>query len=123
VRVSHAGTVARLMAVRLARDFTEKTKLIRFNYHFHGWHDHMTAGHNSHFDGTPTTGVLDAVAGNVLLCDQTDEAALARLFEQHDDIAAAIIEPTGANGGKLPIDPEFLHALRRLTADPGILLI
>ncbi len=67
--------------------------------------------------------MLDAVAGNVLLCDQNDEAALARLLEQHDDIAAAIIEPTGANGGKLPIDPDFLHALRRLTAEHGVLLI
>src|SRR6266699_1291843 len=83
----------------------------------------MTTGHNSHVDGTPTTGVLDAVAGNVLLCEQNDEAALARLLEQHDDIAAAIIEPTGANGGKLPIDPDFLQALRRLTAEHGRLLI
>src|SRR4029077_8417897 len=87
------------------------------------WHDHMTTGHSNHFDGTATTGVLDAVAGNVLLCDQNAEAALPRLLEQHDDIAAAIIEPTGANGGKLPIDPDFLQALRRLTAEHGVLLI
>ncbi len=108
VRFTSSGTEATLMAVRLARAFTEKPKLIRFNYHFHGWHDHMTSGHSSHFDGTPTT---------------NDEAALARLMEQHDDIAAAIIEPTGANGGKLPIDPDFLQALRRLTAEHGVLLI
>jgi glutamate-1-semialdehyde 2,1-aminomutase len=124
VRFTSSGTEATLMAVRLARAFTGKPKLIRFNYHFHGWHDHMTSGHANHFDGTPTTGVLDAVAGNVLLSDQNDEAALARLLEQHEgEIAAAIIEPTGANGGKLPIDPEFLHALRRLTAEHGVLLI
>ena len=123
VRFTSSGTEATLMAVRLARAFTGKPKLIRFNHHFHGWHDHMTSGHASHFDGTATTGVLDAVAGNVLLCDQNDAGALARLLEQHDDIAAAIIEPTGANGGKLPIDPEFLHALRRLTAEHGVLLI
>src|SRR5258707_8511978 len=124
VRFTSSGTEATLMAVRLARAFTEKPKLIRFNYHFHGWHDHMTSGHSNHFDGTPTTGVLDAVAGNVLLCDQNDEAALARLLEQHEgEVAAAIIEPTGANGGKLPIDPGFLQALRRLTAEHGVLLI
>jgi glutamate-1-semialdehyde 2,1-aminomutase len=124
VRFTSSGTEATLMAVRLARAFTGRPKLIRFNYHFHGWHDHMTSGHTNHFDGTPTTGVLDAVAGNVLLCDQNDEAALARLLERHEgEIAAAIIEPTGANGGKLPIDPDFLHALRRLTAEHGVLLI
>ncbi|MBV9827871.1 MAG: aspartate aminotransferase family protein [Alphaproteobacteria bacterium] len=124
VRFTSSGTEATLMAVRLARAFTGRPKLIRFNHHFHGWHDHMTSGHTNHFDGTPTTGVLDAVAGNVLLCDQNDEAGLARLLEQHDgEIAAAIIEPTGANGGKLPTDPKFLHALRRLTAEHGVLLI
>lgn len=123
VRFTSSGTEATLMAVRLARAFTGKPKIIRFNHHFHGWHDHMTSGHASHFDGTPTTGVLDAVAGNVLLCDQNDEAGLARLLERHRDIAAAIIEPTGANGGRLPIDPAFLHALRRLTAEHGVLLI
>ncbi len=123
VRFTSSGTEATLMAVRLARAFTGKPKIVRFNHHFHGWHDHMTSGHASHFDGTPTTGVLDAVAGNVLLCDQNDEAGLARLLDRHRDIAAAIIEPTGANGGRLPIDPAFLHALRRLTAEHGVLLI
>ena len=124
VRFTSSGTEATLMAVRLARAFSGKPKIIRFNYHFHGWHDHMTTGHANHFDGTPTTGVLDAVAGNVLLAEQNDEAGLARLLEQHPgEIAAAIIEPTGANGGRLPIDPEFLHALRRLTAEHGVLLI
>jgi len=124
VRFTSSGTEATLMAVRLARAFTGKPKLIRFNYHFHGWHDHMTSGHSNHFDGTATTGVLDAVAGNVLLCDQNDEATLGQLLEQHKgEVAAAIIEPTGANGGKLPIDPNFLHALRRLTAEHGMLLI
>ncbi|MGD9617712.1 MAG: aspartate aminotransferase family protein [Alphaproteobacteria bacterium] len=124
VRFTSSGTEATLMAVRLARAFTGRPKLIRFNYHFHGWHDHMTSGHTNHFDGTPTTGVLDAVAGNVLLCNQNDETALAELLDKHaGEIAAAIIEPTGANGGKLPIDPDFLRALRRLTAEHGVLLI
>src|SRR5207237_5278734 len=56
--------------------------------------------------------------------DQNDEAGLAKLLEQHKgEVAAAIIEPTGANGGKLPIDPNFLQALRRLTAEHGVVLI
>ena len=111
------------MAVRLARAFTGKSKLIRFKHHFHGWHDHMTSGYANHFDGSATTGVLPGVAGNVLLAEQNDAEGLARLLEQHDDIAAAIIEPTGAHGARLPIDPEFLHALRELTRQHGVLLI
>ncbi len=123
VRFTSSGTEATLMAVRLARAFSGKSKIIRFKHHFHGWHDHMTSGFANHFDGSPTTGVLPGVAGNVLLAEQNDADGLARLLEQHDDIAAAILEPTGAHGARLPIDPQFLHALRDLTREHGVLLI
>ena len=123
VRFTSSGTEATLMALRLARAFTGKSKIIRFKHHFHGWHDHMTSGFASHFDGSPTTGVLPGVAGNVVLADQNDAEGLARILDQHDDIAAAIIEPTGAHGARLPIDPHFLTALRELTRQHGALLI
>ena len=123
VRFTSSGTEATLMAVRLARAFSGKSKIIRFKHHFHGWHDHMTSGFANHFDGSPTTGVLPGVAGNVLLAEQNDAEGLARLLEQHGDIAAAILEPTGAHGARLPIDPQFLHALRELTRQHGVLLI
>jgi glutamate-1-semialdehyde 2,1-aminomutase len=123
VRFTSSGTEATLMALRLARAFSGKQKIIRFKHHFHGWHDHMTSGYASHFDGTPTTGVLPGVAGNVLLAEQNDVEGLERLLEAHDDIAAAILEPTGAHGARLPIDPPFLSALRELTRRHGVLLI
>ena len=123
VRFTSSGTEATLMAVRLARAFTGKPKIIRFKHHFHGWHDHMTSGFANHFDGSPTTGVLPGVAGNVLLAEQNDADGLARLLEQHEDIAAAILEPTGAHGARLPIDPQFLRTLRELTRQHGVLLI
>jgi glutamate-1-semialdehyde 2,1-aminomutase len=123
VRFTSSGTEATLMALRLARAFSGKSKIIRFKHHFHGWHDHMTSGYASHFDGTPTTGVLPGVAGNVLLAEQNDVEGLARLLDQHDDIAAAILEPTGAHGARLPIEPQFLTALRDLTRQHGVLLI
>lgn len=123
VRFTSSGTEATLMALRLARAFTGKSKIIRFKHHFHGWHDHMTTGYASHFDGTPTTGVLPGIAGNVLLAEQNDAEGLARLIEGQRDIAAAILEPTGAHGARLPIDPAFLARLRELTREAGILLI
>jgi glutamate-1-semialdehyde 2,1-aminomutase len=83
----------------------------------------MTSGFASHFDGTATTGVLPGVAGNVLLAEQNNAAGLERLFAEHDDIAAAILEPTGAHGARLPIDPPFLQTLRELTQRHGVLLI
>jgi glutamate-1-semialdehyde 2,1-aminomutase len=123
VRFTSSGTEATLMAVRLARAFTGKSKLIRFKHHFHGWHDHMTSGYASHFDGSPTPGVLSGVAGGLLLAEQNDAEGLARLLEENGDIAAAIIEPTGAHGARLPIDPQFLTALRELTRQHGVVLI
>ena len=123
VRFTSSGTEATLMAVRLARAFTGKSKIIRFKHHFHGWHDHMTSGFANHFDGSPTAGVLPGVAGNVLLAEQNDIGGLARLLDENDDIAAAILEPTGAHGARLPIDPQFLHTLREMTQQRGVLLI
>jgi glutamate-1-semialdehyde 2,1-aminomutase len=123
VRFTSSGTEATMMAVRLARAFTGKSKLIRFKHNFHGWHDHMTSGYASHFDGSPTPGVLPGVAGGLLLAEQNDAEGLARLLEANDDVAAAIIEPTGAHGAQLPIDPPFLKALRELTRQHGVVLI
>src|SRR5437667_44112 len=122
VRFTSSGTEATMMAVRLARAFTGKSKLVRFKHHFHGWHDHMTSGYASHFDGSPTPGVLPGIAGELLLAEQNDAEGLARLLEANDDVAAAIIEPTGAHGAQLPIDPKFLTPLRELTRQPGVLL-
>jgi glutamate-1-semialdehyde 2,1-aminomutase len=123
VRFTSSGTEATLMALRLARAFTGKSKIIRFKHHFHGWHDHMTSGYASHFDGSPTPGVLPGVTTGLVLTEQNDAEGLARLLDDDDDIAAAILEPTGAHGAQLPIDPGFLVALRELTRQHGVLLI
>jgi glutamate-1-semialdehyde 2,1-aminomutase len=123
VRFTSSGTEATLMALRLARAYTGRGKLLRFRGHFHGWHDHMTSGYHSHFDGRATTGVLGGIADQVLLCDPNDTAQLIRIFEQNKDIAAAILEPTGANFGRMPILPEFVSTLRTLTREAGTILI
>lgn len=123
VRFTNSGTESTLMAVRLARAYTGRSKLVRFRGHFHGWHDHMTSGHTNHFDGSATSGVVDGVADNVLLCDPNDVAGITRIFNDHKDIAAVILEPTGANFGKMPILPSFLAVLRDLTKQAGTVLI
>ncbi len=123
VRFTASGTEATLMALRLARAYTGRSKLVRFRGHFHGWHDHMTSGHTNHFDGTPTSGVLGGISDNVLLCDPNDVAGIERIFNEHKDIAAVILEPTGANFGKMPILPSYLQLLRDLTKQAGTILI
>ncbi|WP_428537414.1 aspartate aminotransferase family protein [Rhodopila sp.] len=123
VRFTSSGTEATLIALRLARAYTGRSKLVRFRGHFHGWHDHMTSGYTNHFDGSATSGVIQGVADNVLLCDANDVDGITRIFNDHKDIAAVILEPTGANFGKMPILPSFLTMLRDLTQQAGTLLI
>jgi glutamate-1-semialdehyde 2,1-aminomutase len=122
LRFTSSGTEATLMAVRLARAFTGRAKLLRFLGHFHGWHDHMTTGYANHFDGSATPGVLAGVAEGVVLAPPGDLAAVERLLAA-GDVAAVILEPTGASFGQVPLRPEFLHDLRRATERTGTLLI
>ncbi len=68
-------------------------------------------------------GVVAGVADNVLLCDPNDVAGITRIFNDHKDIAAVILEPTGASFGKMPIVPSFLALLRDLTRQAGSVLI
>lgn len=123
VRFHSSGTEATQMAVRLARASTGRSKLLRFHAHYHGWHDDMTTGYASHFDGTAVIGVPDAVAAHTLAVDAYDEAALEQLIATDHDIAAVILEPLGAATGKVPLKPDFLAKLRRWTAEHGVILI
>lgn len=123
VRFTSSGTEATLLAVRLARAATGKPKLMRFLTQFHGWHDHMTSGHLSHFDGTPTAGVLAGIADNVVLLPPGDLPALHRALAQHDDIGCVIVEPTGTSFGAVPLAPAFIASLREETQRRGIILI
>lgn len=122
VRFTSSGTEATLLALRLARAFTGRQKVMHFMGHFHGWHDHVAFGVSNHFDGTPTPGVLSEVASAVVMAPPGDVAATRKLMEQHE-IAAVIIEPTGASWGQVPVLPEFLQALRDMTQERGAVLI
>ena len=123
VRFTSSGTEATHLALRIARAATGRRKVVRFRTHFHGWHDHMAPGYTSHFDGTPTPGVLEGVAGSVLLLDPGDETAMREAFASDPDVAAAILEPTGSSFGLVPVRPAFLEALREATAGAGAVLI
>ena len=123
VRFHSSGTEATQMAVRLARAFTGKNKLMRFHGHYHGWLDDMTSGYISHFDGTAPIGVPPGVAANSLATDPYDKAVVEQLLDEDRDIAAVIVEPLGAATGKVPISAEFLRQLRDWTARNDVVLI
>ncbi|MFI5024155.1 MAG: aspartate aminotransferase family protein [Alphaproteobacteria bacterium] len=123
LRFTSSGTEATLMALRLARASTGRHKIARLMGHFHGWHDHMSAGYTAHFDGTPTTGVLKEIAENVVLLRPDDPEAMRATLVSDRDIAAVILEPTGASFGNAPLKPGTLEALREATLASGALLI
>jgi glutamate-1-semialdehyde 2,1-aminomutase len=123
VRFTSSGTEATLMALRLARAFTGRRKVVRLKTHFHGWHDHMASGVSNHFDGTPAPGVLAGVAEGVVLLPPGDLEAARALFAHDKDIAGLILEPTGASFGMVPISPDYVAGIRELTAQHGVVLI
>ncbi len=123
VRFTGSGTESTLLAIRLARAFTGKRKIVRLAGHFHGWHDQVAFAVTSHFDGSVPAGILPGVIGEAVVCPPGDAAALERILDEHDDVAAVIFEPTGATFGLVPLAAEFLTKARELTASRGVLLV
>jgi len=123
VRFTSSGTEATMMAVRLARAFTGRQKLVRFKGHFHGWNDSVV-GFSLTAEATPqAVGAPLAALQSQVLVPQHDTEALRRALEEHNDVAAVIIEPTGASYGTVPLEPAFLSEVRDLTERTGTLFI
>jgi glutamate-1-semialdehyde 2,1-aminomutase len=123
VRFTASGTEASHLALRLARAFTGKPKVVRFIGHFHGWHDQVTAGAMSHFDGGAPAGIPSSVVEQSVLLPADDVAAAVETLETRDDIAAVILEPSGASWGMVPLPDGFLATLRAVTKKRQVVLI
>ncbi len=122
VRFVSSGTEATLMAIRLARTYTRKNKVLKFAGHFHGWHDSLILGAYPPFDAS-VPGIPQEVRGTTLLCPPNAIDAVENLLKTDKDIACVILEPTGASFGIVPTDGVFLQQLRQLTHEYGVLLI
>ena len=126
VRMVSSGTEATMSAIRLARGVTGRTKLVKFEGCYHGHADSLLvkAGSGVATLGLPDSpGVPAALAQNTLTIPFNDVPALEKVFAEHADIAAVIIEPVVGNMGCVPPRAGYLEAVRRLTADNGALLI
>ena len=123
VRFTASGTEASHLALRLARAHTGKSKVVRFVGHFHGWHDQVAPGGMSHFDGSVPAGIPPSVVEQTILLPADDVGVVAATLKQRDDIAAVILEGSGASWGMVPLPPGFLTGLRATTTEHGVLLI
>jgi len=122
VRFTMSGTEATHLAIRLTRAFTGQSKIVKFQGHFHGWHDGVAAGVHPPFEVPLSAGVPGATLDQVLLCPPNDSKAVETLL-QRGDVAGVIIEPAGGQAGTTPTIPGYLQELRALTKRHGVVLI
>ncbi|MBO8159501.1 glutamate-1-semialdehyde 2,1-aminomutase [Thermosyntropha sp.] len=127
VRFVNSGTEATMSAIRLARAWTGRNKIVKFEGCYHGHADSflIKAGSGLLTSGVPNSaGVLEDYAKNTLVARYNDLGSVERLFkEEGRDIAAVIVEPIAGNMGLVLPDPDFLKGLRRITEYSGSLLI
>jgi glutamate-1-semialdehyde 2,1-aminomutase len=121
VRFTNSGTEATLLALRLARAYTGKNKIIKFHGHFHGWHDYLVIGERPPWELNPP-GVPDGVLQTVIAVP-CDLSALEETLTKNNDTAGVILEPTGGSWAKVPTPDGFLEKLGELTKRYGVLLI
>ena len=122
LRFTSSGTEATHLALRLARAHTGKPKLIRFAAHFHGWHDHVAFGAPGPGINGPA-GILKEIVEQVIVVEPNDVATVEQILEERDDVAALMLEPTGASFGRVPTGGETLRRLRDTTTRHGVVLI
>jgi glutamate-1-semialdehyde 2,1-aminomutase len=123
MRFVSSGTEATLMALRLARLFTGRPKVLKFAGHFHGWHDYLIPAADLPYEGGSVPGVPHEVTANTVVVPPNDPSAVERALTEDPQIGCVILEPTGGHFGAVPIGGEFLQQLRALTTRYGRLLI
>ena len=122
VRFTSSGTEATMMALRLARAYTGRERVVKLEEHFHGWHD-LVVGRLGPDDARPhSVGVPNGFYESLTIVPSGDVPALAQALAARD-VAAVILEPTGAHWGTHPLHSAYLHELRRLTRETGTLMI
>jgi len=121
-RFTMSGTEATHLAMRVARAYTGRSKVVKLSGHFHGWHDAVTVGVNPPYDMPISAGVPAGTLEHVVVCPPNDIKAVELAFDA-GDVAAIILEPAGGQSGTTPTIPGYLHELRALTRKHGVVLI
>ncbi|AKL93570.1 glutamate-1-semialdehyde 2,1-aminomutase HemL [Clostridium aceticum] len=127
IRMVNSGTEATMTALRLARGYTGRNKIVKFNGNYHGHSDSLLikAGSGALTHGVPNSpGVPEDVVKNTITAIYNDIENIEEIFKTYgEDIAAVIVEPIAGNMGVVPLTQEFADRLRSITEAYGSLLI
>ena len=122
VRFDNSGTEGTMLALRLARAYTGRTNVLRFEGHFSGWHDYVGRGAYPPFDQSVSLGIPQSTLDTIVVIPADLDRAEAVLREDRD-VAAVMLEPSGASWGTVPLTAEFNRGLRDLTSRYDVPLI
>jgi glutamate-1-semialdehyde 2,1-aminomutase len=122
VRFTMSGTESTHLAMRIARAYTNRPKILKFQGHFHGWHDGVALAVDPPYDVPWSAGVPASTLDQILLCPPNDIKAVETVL-QRGDVAAVILEPAGGGSSTIPTIPGYLQELRSLTERMGVVLI
>ncbi len=127
VRMVNSGTEATMSVLRLAKAYTGRSKIVKFEGNYHGHSDSLLikAGSGALTHGVPDSlGVPEEIGRNTLTANYNDLDNIKAIFEANkEEIAAVIIEPVAGNMGVIPMEEDFARGLRALTKEHGIILI
>jgi glutamate-1-semialdehyde 2,1-aminomutase len=126
IRLVNTGGEATMTAIRLARGFTKKKKIVKFEGCYHGAHDSVLVKAGSgaaHIGVSVSEGSLDEVSKNTLVVQYNKSQELSTLLQNEKDVAAVIIEPVLANMGLVLPEKNFLKEVRKITSENDVVLI
>ncbi len=122
VRFTMSGTEATHLAMRVARAYTGRSRIVKLAGHFHGWHDGAVAAVNPPYEVPLSAGVPGATLEQLVICPPNDIKAVEVALDR-GDVAAVILEPAGGQAGTTPTIPGYLQELRALTTRHRVVLI
>jgi glutamate-1-semialdehyde 2,1-aminomutase len=121
IEFMNSGTEAIMYGIRLARAFTNRDKVVRFQFHFAGAYDAVSVGYKKPFDAPVSAGILSSTVKDTVVIPMNSEEALENALKKRD-VALVIAEAAGGSSGVVGIQPDFYEVMRKLTTRYGTLL-
>lgn len=118
LRFATSGTEATYGAMRIARNYTGKPKIVKLNEHYHGWHEYALPG-----SGSPDAYMPPGVRESIIVLP-ADTSAIKQVLDERDDVAGVIVEANGAHWGTVPLpNPKFLLDVQQMCRSHGVVFM